>query len=290
MVTESTTAPFLIRLRWWIERILSLFIYWLAGRLSRPAALRLAESIGNFIFRAFKRYRLVCLDSLTIAFGDQYSTEEKLRIARASQINLARTVMDFLRFRLYSKEELLSLTSEVIGLEHLKDATEKSPGGVIGLTGHFGNWEYCGAWLVASGWHLAAVGKEQRDPGITKIMIAQRASVGIKHIPRTKKGQPEIIRTIKTKGSILGLLIDQNGGRDGIFVDFFGVPASSVKGPAVLALRYNVPVVPIFALWDKDKYRIEIYPEIELVRTGDEEKDILVNTQRFQKIIEEMVR
>jgi KDO2-lipid IV(A) lauroyltransferase len=88
----------------------------------------------------------------------------------------------------------------------------------------------------------------------------------------------------------LGLLSDQNGGRDGVFVDFFGVPASSVRGPAFLALRYDVPVVPIFALWDGDKYRIEILPEVPVTRTGDDETDIRENTQRFQKAIEEMVR
>jgi KDO2-lipid IV(A) lauroyltransferase len=172
----------------------------------------------------------------------------------------------------------------------MEAAIARTEGGVIVMAAHIGNWEYCGAWIVASGWPLSAVGKEQRDPGITKIMLDQRLAAGIKHIPRTKRGQTEIVRTIRTKGSVLGLLSDQNGGKDGVFVDFFGVPASSVKGPAVLAMKYKAPVVPIFALWDGDMYKMEIFPELKMANTGDEEKDVLENTQRCQKVIEEMVR
>jgi len=233
---------------------------------------------------------MVCMDGITIAFGDAYTYEQKCEIARRSQTNLVRTVMDFLRFENYTREELLGLCSGEVGREHLERAMEKSKGGIIGVTGHLGSWEYCGAWVVASGWNVAAVGKAQRDPGVTKLMLDLRAAVGIKHIPRTKQGNMDLIRSVRSKGTILGLISDQNGGKDGVFVDFFGVPASSVRGPAFLALRYDVPVVPVFALWDGDNYRIEVLPEVELVRTGDDENDILVNTQRFQKVIEEMVR
>jgi KDO2-lipid IV(A) lauroyltransferase len=282
--------PWTLRVRWRIERVLGIFIYWLARRLSRARALKLADFLGGVLFRLFKKYRLVCLDGLDIAFGDEYTRDEKLEITRQSQANLVRTVMDFLRFETYPREELLALAPVVEGKENLEKAIEKSAGGVIGLTGHLGSWEYAGAWVCASGWQLYAVGKAQRDPGVTKIMLDLRAAVGVKHIPRTKKGNLDLIRAIKTKGSVLGLLSDQNGGKDGIFVDFFGVKASSARGPAYMALRYGVPVVPIWALWDGDKYRIEILPEVELVRTGDEEKDVLVNTQRFQGVFEGMVR
>lgn len=249
----------------------------------------MADWLGGVFFRVFERYRLVCLDGLSIAFGGSLSGKEKLAIVRQSQKNMMRTVMDFLRFGLYSREELLALAPMVVGREHLEAALERSKGGVIGLTAHLGGWEYSGAWVAAQ-WTLAAVGKEQRDPGITRIMLDQRAAVGIKHIPRTKRGNMDLVRTLRTRGTVLGLLSDQNGGKDGVFVDFFGVPASTVRGPAFLALRYDVPVVPVFALWDGDKYRVEILPEVPVTKTGDEERDIRENTQRFQRVIEEMVR
>jgi Kdo2-lipid IVA lauroyltransferase/acyltransferase len=283
-------APIALRIRWRIERVGGTFVYWLAQRLSRKQALKLADFLGNVLYILFRKYRMVCLDGITIAFGESLTMKEKKRMARLSQINLVRTVMDFLRFGIYTKDELLALAPVVEGRENMVAAHNKAPGGVIGLAAHIGSWEYSGAWMVASGWPLAAVGKEQRDPGITQIMLDQRAKAGIKHIARTKKGQTEIIRTLRTKGQLLGLISDQNGGRDGVFVNVFGVPASSAKGPAFLALKYKAPVVPIFALWDGDNYKIEILPEVEMVNTGDEEKDVLENTQRCQKVIENMVR
>ncbi len=287
---KHTEVAWTRRLRWRIERGLGYFMFWLVLKLSRRASLRLGSWLGDVMFRLFRKYRMVCLDGLTIAFGDDYTEEEKLELARSSERNLARTIIDFLRFGAYTKEELLSLAKEVEGRESLEAATEKSEGGIIGLCAHLGSWEYAGAWAVASGWSVSAVGKEQRDPGVTRVMLNQRAKVGMKHISRTKRGTPEVIRTLRTKGAMLGLISDQNGGNEGIFVDFFGVQASSVRGPAFLAVKYGVPVIPIFAVWDGDYYRIEILPEVEVTVTGDDERDILENTQRFQKVIEGMVR
>jgi len=283
-------APFLIRVRWRIERVLGQFIYWLARRLTRERALKLADFLGMLLFKLFKRYRLVCMDGLEIAFGDKYTPEERLELTRQSQRNLIRTVMDFLRFEKYTNEEFLKLAVKVEGREHLERAAERSEGGIIVLTGHLGSWEYAGGWLCTTGHKLYAVGKEQRDPGITKIMLEIRAAVGVKHIPSSKRGNLELIRALKKKGAILGLIADQNGGKDGIFVDFFGIPASSVRGPAYLALRYDVPVVPVWVLWEGDKYRVEVSPEVEITRTGDDERDIQENTQMMQKLIEEKVR
>lgn len=287
---RGRSAPWYHRLRWRIERMLGLFAYWLARRLSRKSALKLADILGSLTYRMFGKYRRVCLENLTIAFGDDLSEKEKLALTLESQTNLVRTVMDFLKFETYSADEFLKLAPVVTGREYLTKAFEKSSGGVIGLTGHLGSWEYGGAWVAASGWNVSAVGKEQRDPGITKIMLDQRASAGIKHIPKGKSGNLDLIRALKTKNTMLGLISDQNGGGDGVFVDFFGMPASSARGPAFLALRYGVPVVPIFTIWDGDNYKIEILPEVEIIRTGNEEKDIVENTQRMQKVIEGMVR
>jgi Kdo2-lipid IVA lauroyltransferase/acyltransferase len=278
------------RLRWYFERILGNFVYWLARHISRKSAFKLAKFLGDLFYILFKRYRWVCLDGLEIAFGDSLTQKDREKLAYSSAQTLVRTVMDFLRFSIYSKEELLALAVSVEGKEHLESAINRSKGGVIGISAHLGSWEYSGAWVVASGWQLSAVGKEQRDPGITKIMLDIRSAAGIKHISRSKKGQTEIIRALRTKGTVLGLASDQNASHDGVFVDFFGVPTASVKGPAQLALRYDVPVVPIFSLWDGDYYRIEILPEVPLVRTGNGEQDIITNTQAYQKVIEGMIR
>ena len=120
-------------------------------------------------------------------------------------------------------------------------------------------------------------------------MIKLRTGVGIEHIPKTKSGSKALIKTLNSR-MILGLLCDQNGGKDGLFVPFFGKMASTVRGPAQLAMKKNVPVLPVIALWEGFDYVIHIGPPIEMVNTGDNESDLTENTYRCQLVIEKLVR
>jgi len=78
----------------------------------------------------------------------------------------------------------------------------------------------------------------------------------------------------------------------GVFVDFFGIPACTPSGLARIALRTDAAVVPGFTIWDPElqKYRLRFDPVVEVIRTGNDEADIVANTQRFTKIIEDFVR
>ena len=95
------------------------------------------------------------------------------------------------------------------------------------------------------------------------------------------------------KGEGVGILMDTNmTPPQGIFVDFFGIPACTASGPARIALRTDAAVVPAFTIWDPvlGKYRLRFDPAVELVRSDDNEADIVANTQKFTGIIEEYVR
>ena len=71
----------------------------------------------------------------------------------------------------------------------------------------------------------------------------------------------------------------------GVFVNFFGIPACTASGLARIALRTDAAVVPGFTIWDPilRKYRLRFDPAVNLVRTGDDEKDIVTNTQLVHK-------
>ena len=95
------------------------------------------------------------------------------------------------------------------------------------------------------------------------------------------------------KGEIVGILMDTNmTPPQGIFVDFFGIPACTASGLARIALRTDAAVVPGFTIWDPAlrKYRLRFDPAVELIRTGDDDADTAANTQLFTKIIEDYVR
>ena len=94
-------------------------------------------------------------------------------------------------------------------------------------------------------------------------------------------------------GETVGILMDTNmTPPQGIFVDFFGIPACTATGLARIALRTDAAVVPGFTIWDQilRKYRLHFDPAVELVRTGDDEADIAANTQKFTKMIEDYMR
>ena len=100
-----------------------------------------------------------------------------------------------------------------------------------------------------------------------------------------------MLRVLKDAGTV-GILADQNTmTEEGVFVDFFGVPACSTTGIARVALHTDAAVVPGYAFWDENlrKYRLRFEPPVDLIRTGNLEADILENTKRFTKIIEDIV-
>ncbi len=100
-----------------------------------------------------------------------------------------------------------------------------------------------------------------------------------------------MLRSLK-RNEIVGILIDQNmAWYEGVFVDYFGRPACTTNGLALLALHTGAPVLPGYIVRLPDgRYRFVIGPEVEVTRTGDRDADVLANTQRFTKVIEETVR
>ena len=94
------------------------------------------------------------------------------------------------------------------------------------------------------------------------------------------------------KNESIGILIDQNvSWNEGVFVDFFGRPASTTTGLAALALQTGAPVVPVFIVRLEDEtYKITIYEEAKSTKTDDYDADLFENTQRFTSIIEDVVR
>ena len=111
--------------------------------------------------------------------------------------------------------------------------------------------------------------------------------------PIEKNKSARSILRILAEGGTVGILSDHNTVlEESVFVDFFGIPASTTSGLARIALRTDAAVVPGFLSWDnaRRKYRLRFEPAIELARTGDEEADVRENTARFTQTIEDYVR
>jgi KDO2-lipid IV(A) lauroyltransferase len=159
------------------------------------------------------------------------------------------------------------------------------------LTGHIGAWELCAFAHGIYGHPLSFLVRPLDNPLLDRMISNYRELSGNRTINKNKAVKPvlEILR----RGQDVGLLIDANTLPDqGVVCDFCGIPACSTTGLAVFALRADAPVVPGFLIWDREskKHRLRFEPEIPLIRTGDFKEEVMLNTARFTKVIEEYAR
>ena len=163
--------------------------------------------------------------------------------------------------------------------------------GVLFLTAHFGGWELSAFAHSLHGHRVNVVMRPMDNPYLDRLLQSYRTMHGNKVVPKDDFVRG-LLAAMKA-GETVGILMDTNmTPPQGIFVDFFGIPACTASGLARIALRTDAAVVPGFTIWDESlgKYRLRFDPALELVRTGDLEADIVTNTQKFTKVIEDYVR
>ncbi len=168
--------------------------------------------------------------------------------------------------------------------------TRHGRGGALVLTGHFGNWELFAYAAGLYGYPVHMVYRALRNPLIDDFVAHVRRAAGTTTVRKSAAGAG-IVGAMRG-GALIVVPSDQNSTRRlGTFVDFFGVPASSNAGLARLALRTGLPVVPAFLVRDGrgPRHRIVVGPVVEIARSGDREADNRENTQRFQRILEDMI-
>ena len=192
------------------------------------------------------------------------------------------------RFHRMKHEDFHKLFS-IKGLDILMDAHAEGKG-IIGITGHLGNWELLTAVSYLTNIRFSAIYKTIEFAPLDRYMTIKRSLTGCEMLPL--HNALDGVKNSLAKGDLAGLIIDQNvRKRDrGVFIDFFNRKACANKGPARLALSTQAPVIPVFLYRDKKKFTIEVFERIPLIQTGDLEKDILDNTQVYHSIIEENIR
>jgi KDO2-lipid IV(A) lauroyltransferase len=163
--------------------------------------------------------------------------------------------------------------------------------GTLILTGHFGNFELLAYAHGLLGHPITLVHRSLRNPLVDRTVTAWRARAGTTSLAK-KSAAKAALRALRAH-RIVAIPADQNQTRRyGVFVDLFGVAASTTPGPARLAMLSGAPVVPVFLLreGESDRHRIIILPEVELVRSGDREADVITNTQRCTAVTEDILR
>jgi len=163
--------------------------------------------------------------------------------------------------------------------------------GAVILTAHFGNWELLAYAHGLLGYPVTLVHRPMHNPVFDHAIAEIRGGAGTRAI-RKKAAAKEALRTLKQHGIVV-IPSDQNQTqRFGVFVDFFGKAACTTPGAARLAMLTGAPIFPVFLVreGETDQHRFEIQPAVQLVSTGNREADILENTQRCSRIVEDMIR
>ncbi|MBU0480844.1 MAG: lysophospholipid acyltransferase family protein [Proteobacteria bacterium] len=266
--------------------LLVLVLIKLLRALPRKPALLFMRSLGRLAFILSKNPRKRAIAHLGMVFPDK-SREEIITLARKVFIHFATAIGDLVRLPRLIDSGLNDLVT-ASGTEHL-DRAFATGRGLILITCHFGNWELLGAWLVKNGYPMSVVGTTLFDERLDRFLVDTRNNAGYTNIARGK-GTREIMRTLK-KGHSVGMLIDQDTKAQGVFVNFFGRQTHTPTGPAVLARKLDLPIIPIFMyLKDDLTYHLECQPPLDLVRTANEEKDIRSYTQQCSDAYEGIIR
>jgi Kdo2-lipid IVA lauroyltransferase/acyltransferase len=258
------------------------------GFLPRPLARAAAITLAQLIYLLHFRLRHVGMRNLALAFPEK-SKRERARILRGEFTSLGRQLAEVCHFPKYTLENVNQVITYE-GFENYERARARGKG-VLFLTAHFGGWELSAFAHSLHGHPLHVVMRPLDNIYLDRLMRQYRTMHG-----NTTVDKDDFVRGLlgaMKKGETVGILMDTNmTPPQGIFVDYFKIPACTASGLARIALRSDAAVVPGFTIWDPvlRKYRLHFDPAVELVRTGNDETDITANTQLFTKIIEDYVR
>jgi KDO2-lipid IV(A) lauroyltransferase len=258
------------------------------GSLPRPLARAAGITLAYFVYLLHPRLRRVGMRNLALAFPEKRKGERR-RILRGEFRSLGRQLAEV---SLFPKYTVANVTQAVVydGFENYERAFARGKG-VLFLTAHFGGWELSAFAHSLQGHPLHVLMRPLDNVYLDDMTRRYRTMHGNKTLD--KDTSPRGLLAAMKAGEVVGILMDTNmTPPQGVFVDFFGIPACTAVGLAKVALRTDAAVVPTFTIWDPvlRKYKLRFDPAVELVRTGDDNADAVTNTARFNKIIEEYVR
>lgn len=257
--------------------------------LSLRQSQRLALALAALAFRVDKRHREVAKDNLRHAFPDRYTEAELNRLVFQVYRHFMTLVVEIAHLpRKLHVTNWCRYIQLIHGDKILDGLTSGRP--LMIVTGHFGNWEMAGFALGLLGFRTFAVARELDNPHLERFLKQFRQKTGQKIL--AKKGDFDQMQNLLAGGAVIATLADQDAGPRGLFVDYFGRPASTFKSIALLSIEFNVPILVIGVpkvAWPM-QYHIEA---VELIDPKDyvERPDaVKAITQKYTSAIESMVR
>ncbi len=260
----------------------------MTGALPRGMARSMGAALAKILFAFTPKLRKTAEFNLKLAFPEW--TEEQRAATLTGMIrSVGWMAAEFARMPRYTRENIADAII-LDGNENFLEGQRRGKG-VLFLTAHMGAWELSSFAHALYGYPLHYMARPLDHPRLDALVNRYRGLSGNAPIFKNESARA-MLKILKDAGTI-GILADQNTMREeGAFVDFFGTPACTTTGIARVALHTGAAVVPGYAVWDESlkKYRLRFEPPVELIQTGDAERDILENTAQFAKVIEAIIR
>jgi KDO2-lipid IV(A) lauroyltransferase len=280
-----------LRLRHRLEATLVFGLYRLVNILPTRLLFPFIECLSDLFFAVVRIRRRIVFENLRRAFREEKDEKEIRRIARAVYRNFAKTVVEICRLpALIEQVELLDRLIVVEGFDIVRAALKEQKG-VILLSGHLGSWEVGAAVVAQRLGGLKVVAAPMTNRVVDDFLNRCRRRVSIEPIP-PGMAIKEIVKALRN-GEAVGFLADQDAGRQGVFVEFFGRPASTAPGPAVIAIRRGIPIVFCFSIREAEgRHRILFERAIAPDSTWKDTSEMMIRwvMQEYTRRLERFVR
>jgi len=274
------------RMRHRIEYLLIRGLGTLVQILPYQASIYIGSFLGDLAFSLIGVRRKVTLENLKKAFGQSLAEKEVRRIAREAYRNIGRGLVEYAMFPVLKKK--LDKLVKFEGLENFDRALTGKKGAVL-IAGHFGSWELMGAATSQKGYPIDFLVGEQHNLLVDNLMNEYRQLMGI-GIIKMGVATRGVIKALRNN-RFVAMLSDQDAGKDGTMVNFFGYPASTPKGPAAFVLKTEAPIIMGFIIrQDNGRQKIIFEEPIYIRKSKNKNDDIRNLTQAYTSLLEEYIR
>lgn len=256
------------------------------GYLPLRSVLWTGRRIGDIALFFNVKRRSIAYANLKSAFPEKGCGEIK-NILKAHYRNLGMSIVELLRLPVAGKRYLDNHV-RINNFERIEEALKKQRGAIL-LTAHFGNWEISSLAASSRGQGISVFAREQKYKRLNELLNRYREMTGCKVITKGFSAR-DIIKTLRGNG-IVGMLADQDAGSNGLFINFLNRPASVAQGPISFSLKTGAVILPSFIRRvANDRHVAEVSSPLEIIDTGDKQRDMKANLNNITRILEGYIR
>lgn len=250
-------------------------------------ALGVGKFIGLMAYYFDTKHKSQAYANLKMAFADSKSPEELKQITKELFKNYGQNFIELFRMPLLTPEKFKKLV-KIEGNEYITESLKEGKG-VIFLAMHYGSWEMASLACAMLNYPYKVIVKEQTKHSRLNDLLNDYRACGGSVVLTRGMGTRDFVKSLK-ENKVIGMVADQ-GGRDGVLVPFFGRQASMSVGAIRMGLKLGVPLCFSVIIREKGAFhKMVIHKPLELIQTGDLEKDIVTNLNQITKVMEDYIR